>query len=42
MGSIDVFGLAVPGIAFWAFIAVVVILVIAFIVKGFLDELKKK
>jgi hypothetical protein len=42
MVTMDLFGFEIPSIAFWGVIAVVAILVIIFIVKGFLDELKKK
>ena len=38
---IDIFGLLVPSFVFWGIIVVVVILIVAFIVKGYLDEMKK-
>ena len=41
-GTIDLFGLAVPSIVFWGIIVVVVLLAAAFVVKGYLDEQKKK
>ena len=41
-GTIVLFGLEIPLIVFWAVIAVVVIAAVAFIVKGYRDEMKKK
>ena len=41
MEPIIVFGAEIHPIVFWGIIAVVVLAAIAFIVKGFLDELKK-
>ena len=40
--TIDIFGLQVPALVFWVVIALVVLVVIGFIAKGFLDEMKKK
>ena len=42
MGTIDVFNIQVPVIAVIAVAALVVIAVVAWIVKGFVDEMKKK
>jgi len=41
-GTISVFGLEISAIVFWVVVALVVLATIAFIVKGFLDEMKKK
>ena len=41
-GTISIFGLEIPTIVFWAVVALVVLAAIGFIVKGFLDEMKKK
>lgn len=35
------FGLEVPAALIWVIVAVIVIVIIAFIVKGFLDEMKR-
>jgi len=39
---IEVFGAQIPAVVFWGVIALVIIAAIAFIAKGFLDEIKKK
>jgi len=41
-GTISVFGLEIPAIVFWVVVALVVLAAIAFIVKGFRDEMQKK
>ena len=41
MGSIPIFGMQIPAVAVWVVVAIVVIAVIAFIGKGFFDEMKK-
>jgi len=40
--TISIFGLEVPAIVFWVVVALVVLAAIAFIAKGFLDEMNKK
>ena len=40
-GTIDFWGFAVPSIVFWVVIILVVLACIAFIAKGFLDEMNK-
>lgn len=37
----DVFGFQVPMEAIWIFAAIVVVIIIVFIAKGFIDEMKK-
>lgn len=37
----ELFGFMVPMEAVWIVVAIVVILVVAFIAKGFIDEMKK-
>lgn len=37
----NIFGFEVPMTAIWVIAAIVVIVVIAFIVKGFVEEMKK-
>lgn len=39
---IDLFGLQVPDYVLWILIAVIVILVVGLILKGFFSEIKKK
>lgn len=41
MSTIPIFGLEIPVVAVWIVVAIVVIAVIAFIGKGFFDEMKK-
>lgn len=36
------FGITIPMAAVWIFAAIVVLLIVVFIAKGFLDEMKKK
>jgi hypothetical protein len=36
------FGLSVPSWAPWLVLAIVIVLVVAFILKGFIDEMRKK
>lgn len=35
------FGITVPMEAIWVIVAIIVIVIIAFIAKGFIDEMKK-
>ncbi|ACV21244.1 Uncharacterised protein [Slackia heliotrinireducens] len=37
----DIFGFVVPTSAIWVFALVIVILIVAFIVKGFIEEMKR-
>lgn len=37
----DLFGFNVPMQAIWIIVAIVVLVIVAFIAKGFLDEMKK-
>lgn len=41
MDSIDLFGMQVPFVAIWVLVAIVVLIIVAFIAKGFMDEMKK-
>ena len=41
MSTIPIFGLEIPVVAVWIVVAIVVIAAIAFIGKGFFDEMKK-
>lgn len=38
----ELFGIAIPMEAVWIFAAIIVLIIIIFIAKGFLDEMKKK
>lgn len=38
----ELFGINIPIEAVWIFAAIIVLIIIVFIVKGFLDEMKKK
>ena len=40
--TLEIFGLAVPWVAIWIALGIVVLGVIGFIAKGFIDEMKKK
>ena len=37
----DLFGFPVPVQAIWIIVAIVVLVIVAFIAKGFIDEMKK-
>ena len=37
----ELFGIQIPMAAIWVVVAIVVIVVVAFIAKGFMDEMKK-
>lgn len=37
-----IFGLTVPAEAIWVIVAIIVLIIVIFIAKGFVDELKKK
>ena len=37
----ELFGMQVPIEAIWAIVAVVVLVIVVFIAKGFMDEMKK-
>ncbi|MGI6216067.1 MAG: hypothetical protein ACOYIK_00485 [Coriobacteriales bacterium] len=39
---IDLFGLQVPSYVLWILIAIVVVLVVGLILKGFISEMRKK
>lgn len=38
---VDLFGFQVPMTAIWVIVAIVVLVIVAFIAKGFIDEMKK-
>lgn len=38
----SLFGFEVPMAVIWAIVAIIVVVVVAFIAKGFIDEMKKK
>ena len=42
METIDLFGFQVPSLVMWIIGAIIIVLVVAFILKGFLAEMKKK
>lgn len=42
MDSITLFGLVVPSWVVGAVVAVIILLIVIFIAKGFIDEMKKK
>ena len=37
----DLFGFTVPMSAIWIIVAIIVLVIVAFIAKGFIDEMKK-
>ena len=39
--TIELFGFGIPMAAIWIIVAIIVLFIIIFIVKGFLDEMKK-
>lgn len=39
--SMTLFGITVPMEAIWVIVAIIVIVIIGFIAKGFIDEMKK-
>ncbi len=39
---IELFGMQVPDFVLWILIAIAIVLVIVFILKGFISEMKKK
>ncbi|MEC4175398.1 hypothetical protein VJ918_01800 [Adlercreutzia sp. R21] len=41
MDTIDLFSMQVPVAAIWALVAIVVLIIVVFIAKGFMDEMKK-
>ena len=38
---VEIFGLSIPMQAIWIAVAIIVLVVVAFIAKGFIDEMKK-
>jgi hypothetical protein len=40
-GTVDLFGLAVPAWTIWLLGAIIVVLIVVFILKGFFSEMKK-
>jgi len=38
---VEIFGFSIPMQAIWIAVAIVVLVVVAFIAKGFIDEMKK-
>ena len=37
----ELFGFTIPMAAIWAIVGIIVVVIIAFIAKGFIDEMKK-
>ncbi len=42
MDYIDLFGFAVPWWVIWIIVGVAVLIIVIFIAKGFIDEMKRK